>query len=320
MRRFYPPSGIIESMEWPELKFESWEQTYGTLHLYTQVIGKMRLAQTPWINHSWHVPLYITTKGLTTTPVRFGDSSVEFTFNLRDHVLEVDLSDGTPYFLPMESGNSVSDFYHDVLNILASAGLGVDIYPVPVELAEVTRFEKDNAHANYNADYANQLRLGLLRMLPVFQEFRARFTGKVSPIHFFWGSFDLAVTRFSGRTAPKHPGGAPHCADWVMEEAYSHELSSAGFYPGGGALPFPFFYSYAYPAPEGFKDAPVPEGAYFSSEMGEFVLPYDAVRQSANPNQLLLDFLQATYVAAADLGKWDRDGLDDFVDPRQTSA
>lgn len=299
---------------WPELRFESWDASYGTLHLMTQVIGKIRMEQTPWINHSWHVPFYVVGKGLWSSPVSFGDREAEFTFNLRDHHLEVLTEAGDERTIGLV-GQSVATFFQDVRSAMADLGLTTSIYPVPRELPEVTPFPADTQHAHYNPDFANHLRISMLRMLPVFQAFRARFTGKVSPIHFFWGSFDLAVTRFSGRPAPLHPGGAPNCPAWVMQEAYSQELSSAGFYPGGGPIADPFFYSYAYPAPADFRLAPIPEGAFFSDSLGEFVLPYDVVRRHPRPEDLLMGFFQATFDAASRLAKWDAT-LDGFHDPR----
>ena len=302
----------IMSDAWPSLPLEAWQDTYTTLHLWTQIIGKIRLVQTPWINHSWHVPLYLTARGLTTSTMPYGNRIVQIDFDFVAHQLIIATSDGETQTLPLEP-RSVADFYAAVMAALAKLDIAIAINTLPNEIADPIAFEKDETHAAYDADYANRFWRILLQSERVFSDFRSHFCGKVSPVHFFWGSFDLAVTRFSGRTAPEHPGGVPHLPDDVAKEAYSHEVSSAGFWPGAG-LGYPAFYSYAYPTPDKFKEAPVrPEAAFFLDAMGEFILPYDAVREAADPDQTLLAFLESTYAAAANLANWDQAAL------RQTS-
>ncbi|MEM1292839.1 MAG: DUF5996 family protein [Cyanobacteria bacterium P01_H01_bin.162] len=297
---------------WPSLPLEAWQDTYTTLHMWTQIIGKIRLVQTPWINHSWHVPLYLTARGLTTSTMPYGNRIVQIDFDFVAHQLIIATSDGQTQTLPLEP-RSVADFYAAVMAALAKLDIAIAINTLPNEIADPIAFEKDEAHATYDADYANRFWRVLLQSERVFSDFRSHFCGKVSPVHFFWGSFDLAVTRFSGRTAPEHPGGVPNLPDDVAKEAYSHEVSSAGFWPGAG-LGYPAFYSYAYPTPDKFKEAPVrPEAAFFLDAMGEFILPYDAVREAADPDQTLLAFLESTYAAAANLANWDQAAL------RQTS-
>ncbi len=296
--------------DWPELPWDAWSETATTLQLWTQVVGKIRLVQSQWVNHSWHVPLYPTARGLSTSPVPFGGRTVELCFDLIEHQLLIQTADGDTRHVSLRD-RSVADFYAAVLAELEQLGLSVDIHSTPSEIADATPFEEDHANHHYDPEFANRFHRARLQIYRVFSEFRAGFVGKVSPVHFFWGSFDLAVTRFSGRDAPRHPGGVPNFPDWVAAEAYSHEVSSAGFWPGGGGLGYPAFYSYAYPAPEGFSDADVlPEAATWSSELGEFLLPYDAVRTADSPDDALLDFLESTYVAAAELGAWDRETLE----------
>ncbi|MGD1930149.1 MAG: DUF5996 family protein [Leptolyngbyaceae cyanobacterium] len=297
---------------WPSLPLEAWQDTYTTLHLWTQIIGKIRLVQTPWINHSWHIPLYLTARGLTTSTMPYGNRIVQIDFDFVAHQLIIATSDGQTQTLPLEP-RSVADFYAAVMAALANLDIAIAINTLPNEIADPIAFEKDETHAAYDADYAHRFWRILLQSERVFSDFRSHFCGKVSPVHFFWGSFDLAVTRFSGRTAPEHPGGVPHLPDDVAKEAYSHEVSSAGFWPGAG-LGYPAFYSYAYPTPDKFKEAPVrPEAAFFLDAMGEFILPYDAVREATDPDQTLLAFLESTYAAAANLANWDQVAL------RQTS-
>ncbi len=245
---------------WPSLPLEGWEDTYATLHRWTQIVGKVRLAQTPWINHSWHVVLYPTGRGLTTGPIPHGERTFSIDFDFVGHRLLILASDGAERSLPLRA-QSVAAFYAEVLGGLEGLGLGVSIHGSPNELEDGTPFAEDHAHASYDPEAANRFWRVLAQSDRVFQRFRAGFVGKCSPVHFFWGSFDLAVTRFSGRTAPPHPGGIPNLPDWVVREAYSHKVSSCGFWPGGGPHPFPLFYSYAYPEPEGYKSATVPEGA-----------------------------------------------------------
>jgi hypothetical protein len=295
---------------WPALPYEAWKDVYETLHLWTQIVGKVRLARTPWINHSWHVPLYVTARGLTTSPIPHDGRSFQIDFDFLGHRLLVETSEGTRSVLPLRA-QSVADFHRALLGELERLGIGVSIHGAPNEVEPAVPFAEDHAHASYDPDAAERFWRVLVQSERVFQRFRAGFTGKCSPVHFFWGSFDLALTRFSGRTAPPHPGGIPNLPDWVVREAYSHEVSSAGFWPGGGPHPFPLFYSYAYPEPEGFDAAVIPvEGAFYSRELREFVLPYDAVREAPDPDGALLAFLESTYAAAADLGRWDRPALE----------
>ncbi len=291
---------------WPSLDFDAWKDTYATLHMWTQIVGKIRLVQTPWVNHSWHVVFYVTVRGLTTSPIPYGERTFQIDFDFIDHLLLIQTSDGavrTVKLLPC----SVADFYEALLTNLAELGLNVKIHTTPNEIADAIPFEKDHQHASYDAEYANRFWRILLQADRVFKQFRARFNGKCSPVHFFWGSFDLAVTRFSGRPAPEHPGGIPNFPDRVAREAYSHELSSCGFWPGGGPVPYPVFYAYAYPEPVGFSAAPIrPDGAVYNLTLHEFMLPYDVVRQAESPDAVLLDFLQSSFEAAASLSAWDR--------------
>jgi len=301
---------------WPELPLDQWQDTYQTLHLWSQIVGKIRLAKMPWINHSWHVPFYVTVRGLSTHLIPDGTRAFEIEFDLADHRLRIGTSDGERRRFAL-TAMPVADFYRKTLGALDELGIEARIWPMPVEIPDpIQSFPENKAHSAYDPEAAGRFWRVLLQIHRVFTLFRARFIGKVSPVHFFWGAFDMAVTRFSGRTAPKHPGGAPNCADWVMEEAYSHELSSAGFWPGAG-LGEPAFYAYAYPEPDGFKDHRVrPEAAYYHPELGEFILPYEAVRTAGEPDVVLLDFLQSTYEAAAEYGQWDRDALERKGDPR----
>jgi hypothetical protein len=295
---------------WPELPYAAWKDTCATLHLWTQVVGKIRLALTPWLNHSWHVPLYVTARGLTTSPIPYTDRSFEIVFDFIAHVLDVTTSDGTRRQIALRP-QAVADFHASVLGMLGDLGIRVSITELPSEIPQAIRFSDDCVHASYDAEYAHRFWRVLVQADRLFKQFRTGFIGKASPVHFFWGSFDLAVTRFSGRSAPPHPGGAPGLNDAVMREAYSHEVSSAGFWPGGGGIDHAAFYSYAYPVPDGFKSAPVrPAAASFSDSLGEFLLPYDAVRLAADPDAMLLDFLESTYDAAANTGKWDRAALE----------
>ena len=304
-------SSPSKTERWPELPYAAWKDTRDTLHLWTQVVGKVRLALTPWLNHSWHVALYVTARGLTTSPIPWSGGSCQIDFDFIDHVLWVRTSSGQ-FRQIMLRPTSVAEFYEDVTIALRELSIDVHITTIPSEIADCIPFEQDTLHAAYDADFANRFWRVLLAASEVMAHFRTAFLGKSSPVHFFWGSFDLAVTRFSGRTAPKHPGGVPHLPDSVAQEAYSHEVSSAGFWPGGGGpIDYAAFYSYAYPAPEGFGAAKVkPAAALFSRELGEFLLPYDAVRTARDPDAALMEFLQSTYTAAADLAKWDRKALE----------
>jgi hypothetical protein len=295
---------------WPDLPFDEWKDTCATLHMWTQIVGKIRLVQTPWLNHSWHVPLYLTARGLTTSPIPYGERMFEIEFDFIEHQLRIQVNDGTSKTLALQP-RSVADFHQELFARLAELGLEIKIHAAPNEVVEAIPFAQNRIHASYDAEYANRFWRILSQADRVFKQFRAGFVGKASPVHFFWGSFDLAVTRFSGRAAPRHPGGIPNCPDWVVHEAYSHEVSSCGFWPGSEAFPSPVFYSYAYPAPPGFDTAQVrPDEASYNTAFGEFMLPYAAVRQSPSPDAMLLEFLQSTYEAAADLGKWDRAGIE----------
>ena len=295
---------------WPELPTAAWRQTYETLHLWTQIIGKIRLARSPWLNHSWHVALYVSARGLTTSPIPHGAATFQIDLDFIDHALRVSTSDGAQRQFAL-AGLSVASFYAGVMAALAELGIPVAIDEIPNELPDPVRFSLDHQHAAYDADAVRRFFRILVNTDRVFKQFRTGFLGKASPVHFFWGSFDLAVTRFSGRRAPRHPGGVPYLSDDVAWEAYSHEVSSAGFWPGSGAVDYPAYYCYAYPEPTGFRSAPVrPDAAFFNEALGEFILPYDAVRTAADPDRALLEFLQSSYEAAANAAKWDRDTLD----------
>lgn len=296
---------------WPELPYGAWRDTRDTLHLWTQIVGKVRLALAPWQNHSWHVALYVTACGLTTSPIPAPGGEFQIDFDFIDRVLRIQTCGGRRRELPLQP-MSVAEFYLGVMAALTALGIKVRIDTAPSEIADGIPFDKDRTHKSYDADYAHRFWRVLLSTRDVFSHFRTAFLGKVSPVHFFWGSFDLAVTRFSGAKAPRHPGGVPSLPDAVAQEAYSHEVSSTGFWPGGGGpVEYPAFYSYAYPAPEGFAAAAVrPPEAFFSKELGEFLLPYDAVRTASDPDAALMMFLQSTYEAAANPGKWDRAALE----------
>jgi hypothetical protein len=295
---------------WPDLPYAAWRDTCATLHLWTQIVGKIRLARTPWLNHSWHVTLYVSGRGLTTSPIPFGERTLEIEFDFIDHVLWLRTNDGRFRQVVLQP-QPVAMFFTEVMAALDGLGMSVRINQTPSEIAGGIRFSEDTVHSAYDPEYANRFWRVLAQVHRVFSLFRTGFLGKASPVHFFWGSFDLAVTRFSGRRAPKHPGGVPNLPNAVAQEAYSHEVSSAGFWPGGGAIEDAAFYSYAYPAPEGFSDAPLrPAAAFWSKELGEFLLPYEAVRAADDPDAALMDFLQSTYEAAADLAKWDRAALE----------
>lgn len=303
------------SQPWPALPLDAWSDTCATLHLWTQIVGKVRLAQSAWVNHSWHVTLYVTARGLTTGPVPHGNRVFHIDFDFIDHVLTIKSSDGCHGRVPLRP-QSVAQFHARLMAELDRLDLHVDIYRLPNEVADPVPFDEDEIHHSYDRDYANRFWRILLQADRLFTRFRASFTGKCSPVHFFWGAADLAVTRFSGRPAPKHPGGVPGLPDWVTRDAYCEEVSSCGFWAGGGPIPYPAFYAYAYPEPPGFAEAEIrPDDAFYSKDLGEFILPYDAVRQSVAPDDTLLDFLQSTYVAAADLGKWDRGSLERGSDP-----
>lgn len=298
---------------WPALRVQDWADTRETLHMWTQIVGKVRLALAPMVNHWWQVPLYISARGLTTSAIP-GRRTFDMEFDFVDHRLVLRTTTGAVESVALEA-KPVADFYRETMDALHRAGIDVTILARPVEVEESIPFAEDRTHASYDPGQAQAFWGQLVQAARVLAEFRSRFVGKVSPVHFFWGGMDLAVTRFSGRTAPEHAGGAPNCADWVMTEGYSHELSSAGFWPGGDGEGM--FYAYAYPEPPGFADHPVPVGGY-SREWSQFLLPYETVRTAADPDALLLDFLQATYEAAAVNGDWDRAALED--DPARRAA
>src|SRR5258708_20778988 len=295
---------------WPELPIAAWRESYATLHLWTQIVGKIRLARAPWLNHSWHVTLYVTARGLTTSPIPDGVRTFQIDFDFIDHLVRISTSDGATRKFAL-AGQSVAGFYAALMADLAELGIHTVIDEMPNELPEPIRFSQDHQHASYDPDAVRRFFQILVNADRVFRQFRTGFLGKASPVHFFWGSFDLAVTRFSGRRAPRHPGGVPHLPDDVACEAYSHDESSAGLCPGSRAIDCPAFYSYAYPEPAGFRTtAAPPAAAFFSEALGEFILPYDAVRTAARPDQALLEFLQSTYEAAANAAKWDRAALE----------
>jgi len=298
-----------EDKLWPALPFPEWKETCVTLHMWTQIVGKVRLALAPWTNHSWHVTLYLTARGLTTSPIPFGAGAFEIRFDFVAHELHLLTSEGRLKVIPLVP-QTVAKFYHAVSEALRDLGIEVRIGMTPNEVQDAIPFDQDNKHATYDPEYANRFWRVLLQSDRVFKEFRSDFCGKCSPVHFFWGSFDLAVTRFSGRRAPQHPGGVPHLPDAVTREAYSHEVSSLGFWPGNEMMPEPIFYSYAYPEPKGFPEAKVqPAAATYNAQFKEFVIPYEAVRQAAEPDQAVLDFARSTYDAASTLGDWDRAAL-----------
>ena len=295
---------------WPELPYEQWRDTAATLQLWTQIVGKIRLAKTPWLNHSWHVALYVTARGLTTSPIPYGNRSFELQFDFLEHALRIEVNDGGQRKIALQP-RSVADFYRALMQAMQELGIPVAIKEHPCEIAGAISFSTDETHASYDADYAQRFWRALVQMDRVFKQFRTAFLGKRSPVHFFWGSFDLTVTGFGGPRAPLFEGKAPGVAVEVMREAYSHEVSSAGFWPGGNGIDFPAFYSYAYPTLEPFKTQPVkPAAAYFSAALGEFLLPYDAVRTAADPDAMLMEFLQSTYEAAANTAKWERGALE----------
>ena len=295
---------------WPELPLSQWSETCETLHRWTQVVGKVRMALTPLVNHWWNVTLYVTSRGLTTQPIADGTRTFEIVFDFVDHRLLIETSDGATEHIAL-AAISVADFHAEVMARLQRLGIDVHIWTTPSEIENAIPFERDRAHAHYDPVMAQRFWRALVQSDRVLKIFRSRFIGKVSPVHFFWGSFDLAVTRFSGRTAPPPGGATPNVASWVMAEAYSHEVSSCGFWPGNGGYGRAAFYVYAYPEPAGYGDAPLtaPE-AFYDKGLGQFILPYDAVRQSADPDALLLGFLQETYAAASTRANWDRQALE----------
>lgn len=304
---------VLDPIEyWPALPLREWGDTYALLHMATQMIGKIRLRLGPHINHWWQVPLYVTPLGLTTTSIPYGRRAFEILLDLKDHQIVIRScgEDELPRSIPLSS-RPVAEMYAALMDQLHSLNIDVRLWPVPVEIEDPIPFKEDRARRSYDPEYANRLRRILIASDRVLQIFRSRFIGKCSPVHFFWGGFDMAVTRFSGRKADAVHPPIPNVAHFVVLEAYSHEVSSCGFWPGGGVVQEPVYYSYAYPEPDGFPEYPIrPDAAFYSSEMREFLLPYDAVRRAENPERVLLDFLQSTYEAAAETGDWDRAGLE----------
>jgi len=296
---------------WPSLDYAAWRDTCATLQLWTQIAGKIRLALGPWINHSWGVTLYVTSRGLTTSLIPYGARAFEIEFDFIRHQLRITTADGDERAIKLQP-QSVASFYREVMSILRELAIEVRIGMKPNETLEAIPFDRDEKHAAYDPEYANRFWRVLLQADRIFKEFRSRFCGKCSPVHFFWGSFDLAVTRFSGRSAPPHPGGIPHLPDAITREAYSQEVSSLGFWPGNDQIPTALFYSYAYPSPDGFADAKVkPAVASFHPQLREFVLPYHDVRRAESPDDAILEFAQSTYDAASTLAKWERAALEE---------
>lgn len=294
---------------WPALAYEEWKDTLLTLHMWTQIVGKIRMALTPPVNHWWHVPLYVCARGLTTSPVPYGTRSFEIELDFIDHRLVVRTAEGEVRTMALRP-RTVADFHAELMAVLGELGISVRISPVPQEVADPIPFDQDTVHASYDADAARRFWCVLAQTDRVMRAFRGRWLGKCSPVHLFWGAVDLAVTRFSGRLAPRHPG-APGLPDSVTHEAYSHEVSSAGFWPGNEMFPQPAFYAYFYPEPEGYKTASVhPEAAYYSTDLGEWLLPYEAVRTAPDPDAALMEFLETTYAAGATLAGWDRAALE----------
>ena len=297
--------------KWPDLSYQKGKATFDTLHMFTQVVGKIKLATLPWVNHSWHITLYVTPTGLATHHIHYKNENFQIDFDFIEHQLKISTDKGElrKFFL---YGISVADFYKKIFEVLRDLGIDIKIWPVPVELMNPIPFEKDTIHTTYDERQVTAFHNALLKIQDVFMEFRSGFKGKCSPIHFFWGGFDLALSFFSGRRAPKHPGGIPGMPNWVAVEAYSREVSSAGFWTGNDTLPEPAFYCYLYPEPDGYKTAKIqPEEAYYNTTLGEYILPYSAVQQSENPENKLLQFLKSTYEAGANLAKWDREILED---------
>src|SRR5437588_6309306 len=293
------------SQVWPELNYADWKETCATLHMWTQIVGKIRLKLTPWINHSWHVTFYLTARGLTTSPIPHGTDTFEIRFDFIDHQLRILKSDGAQKSIELKP-RSVADFYKAVMSALDELKLPIKIDMLPNEIPDPIPFDRDDKHRSYDPEYANRFWRVLAQADRVFKTFRARFCGKCSPVHFFWGSFDLAVTRFSGRHAPERPG-----ADSITREAYSHEVSSVGFWPGSGDVKDAAFYSYSAPEPSGFRDYTIqPGAAHYNAQLSEFILMYDDVRRASSPSKALVDFCQSSYEAAAKLASWDRQALE----------
>lgn len=304
------PHAKSSSADWPALDWTDWSATAGTLHMWLQAVGKVRMALAPPVNHWWHVTLYVTARGLTTSPIPSGAATFEIALDFIDHELRIERSDGGREIIALRA-MSVAEFYGALMAALKKHGIDVRIWTMPCEVPDAVAFDRDSANCSYDPAAAQRYWRALVQIDRVFKQFRGPFLGKVSPVHLFWGSFDLAVTRFSGRIAPPHPGVAPNFANWAMQEAYSHECSSVGFWPGNGGYGRAAFYSYAYPEPEGFAGAKLrTPGAFYDTQLKEFVLPYDDVRKSTDPDGALLMFCEDTYVAAADNAKWDRATLE----------
>jgi hypothetical protein len=304
--------GLSRDGIWPPLPLEAWADTYATLHMWTQIVGKIRLRESAPVNHSWHSTFYVTARGFTTSAIPHGGRTYQLDFDFIQHSLHVQVSDGKTAGMALEP-QTVAAFYRRLMDTLKSLDIEVRIHGRPNEVVDAIPFARDDVHRAYDAEFASRFWRALVQSDRVFKRFRSRFIGKCSPVHLFWGALDLAVTRFSGRRGPEHPGGIPNLPDAITREAYSHEVSSCGFWPGisGGPVAYPAFYAYAYPEPEGFGQARVgPGDAFYSQDLREFILPYDAVRTTADPDQLLLEFLQSTYEAAANLARWDRAALE----------
>jgi Family of unknown function (DUF5996) len=304
--------GLSRDQIWPQLPLEAWADTFATLHMWTQIVGKIRLRESAPINHGWHSTFYVTSRGFTTSPIPHGGRTYQLDFDFIEHALRVQVSDGRTALLALEP-QTVAAFYRRLMDALESLGIQVRIHGRPNEVVDPIPFARDEVHRAYDAEFAGRFWRVLVQSDRVFKRFRSRFIGKCSPVHLFWGGLDLAVTRFSGRRAPEHPGGIPNLPDAITREAYSHEVSSCGFWAGSSGSPvaYPVFYAYAYPEPEGFSQARVgPSDAFYSQDLREFILPYDTVRTAADPDQVLLEFLQSTYEAAANLARWDRAALE----------
>jgi len=305
------PEGLgTASRDWPDLPFSDWADTCATLHLWMQIVGKVRLAHAPMVNHWWQVAFYVTCRGLTTSPIPYDGRTFQIDFDFIDHNLTLRTSTGESETMAL-CPRTVADFYDEFMRRLRGLGLGTRIWTMPVEIPDAIPFELDKEHASYDGVYVTRFWRILVQADRLLKRFRAPFLGKASPVHFFWGSFDLAVTRFSGRRAPRISGASPNLGPWVMQEAYSHEVSSCGFWPGNGGFGQAAFYSYATPEPPGFASAAIlPEQAFYDPKLGQFLLPYDAIRQASSPDESVLQFLERSYTAAAELGHWDRAGLE----------
>lgn len=301
---------------WPALPYEEWKETQATFHMWLQIVGKIRVALVPWVNHQWHATLHVTSRGLTSRPIPCPGGTFQIDFDLLDHHLLISRSDGRNGRVALKP-RTVADFYHAVMAELAAMDIKVEIHPTPNEVPDPIPFRENERNGEYEGEYVERFFRTLSSSARVFEDFRGGYIGKCSPVHLFWGAMDLAVTRFSGRRAPEHPGGIPHLPDWVTREAYSHEVSSAGFWPGGETHPHPLFYSYAYPSPENYPEAAVrPQAARWDSDLSEFVLSYEDIRKARSPESELMEFLESTYEAAALLGRWDRSSVEWGTDQR----